>query len=271
MPFKLFSEQKRTVNTSVFGFTKTAHSENDEVVFYNLEDDGLVSVQHKGRIDKFNKWTEYKNDILDCVLNSKEGVNCEKRKIFKNGILNCSGIRDHGGTNSSMVKISDLFDIVSGTLASENAEEGAYDFITGSEDWKKHTEYTHDTEAIVYVVAAAGSLGRSHYVNGKFCASNLCLILTPKKESKRPVNLQFYNAYLNNLRKRIVSDLADGTSKLTINHTLLKDYFIEYVSIEDQNSFVESYLSEYFNNLKKLKNIIYESEEKIKLAFNDIL
>ena len=47
MPFNLFSEQGRTVNTSIFGFTKTKHDPNDEVMFYNLEDDGFESIQHK--------------------------------------------------------------------------------------------------------------------------------------------------------------------------------------------------------------------------------
>ena len=55
---------------------------------------------------------------------------------------------------------------------------GEFDFITGAEEWKKHSEYSHDKEALVYVVSAGGSLGRSHYVNGKFIASNLCLIST---------------------------------------------------------------------------------------------
>lgn len=55
MPNNLFSEQGRTVNTSIFGFTKIPHEKSDKVIFYNMEDDGLVSVQHKGRIDKNKK------------------------------------------------------------------------------------------------------------------------------------------------------------------------------------------------------------------------
>lgn len=60
MPNNLFSEQKRTVNTSIFGFTKTPHSIQDDVLFYNLENDGLISIQHKGRIDKNNCWENKK-------------------------------------------------------------------------------------------------------------------------------------------------------------------------------------------------------------------
>ena len=45
MPLNLFSEQKRIVNTSIFGFTKTKHLYDDEVLFVNLKDDGFESIQ----------------------------------------------------------------------------------------------------------------------------------------------------------------------------------------------------------------------------------
>ena len=41
MPYNLFNEQGRTVNTSIFGFTKTPHKKDDEVLFVNLKEDGL--------------------------------------------------------------------------------------------------------------------------------------------------------------------------------------------------------------------------------------
>lgn len=72
MPYALFNEQKRTVNTSIFGFTKTPHNVNDEVIFYDLKDDGFESIQHKGRIDVNNKWDDLENQLLDVINNSKE-------------------------------------------------------------------------------------------------------------------------------------------------------------------------------------------------------
>ncbi|MEI2414224.1 N-6 DNA methylase [Ligilactobacillus salivarius] len=80
MPLQIFSEQGRTVNTSIFGFTKTPHEKDDEVLFYNLKEDGLISVQHKGRIDKYNKWNDYENQILSAVKNSKEIDRISKKK-----------------------------------------------------------------------------------------------------------------------------------------------------------------------------------------------
>jgi type I restriction enzyme M protein len=272
MPYNLFSEQKRTVNTSIFGFTKTRHNQADEVLFYNLEDDGFVSIQHKGRVDRFNKWENIRSTIIDCVFNLKEinGV-CEKKKIYKDGILNCAGIQNSTSKNSKILKIEELFKIEKGNLASDDSEDGEFDFITGADEWKKHTEYTHDKEALVYVVSAAGSLGKCHYVNGKFTASNLCLILTPKDNLKYPVNLQFYNAYFNNNRKRIVSDLADGTSKLTIGKPIFEQYYIDYVPKTTQDNFVNNHIKEYKKKLEELKKLIAISETSINESLKKLI
>lgn len=262
MPNNLFSEQKRTVNTSIFGFTKTPHSQQDDVLFYRLDDDGFVSVQHKGRVDKNGVWPSIENDILDCIFNLREktGV-AEKKKIYKDGILNCAGFKPLRSSTYKIKKISDLFDIVPGTLASGDAvESGDYDFITASEDWKKHDEYTHDTEGIVMAVAAGGSLGRTHYVNGKFVVSNLCILLTPKDNPEFKIDCQFYNCFFASMRKQLVDDLADGTSKLTIDFTdNLPNYYIDYVPYDEQIAFVNSKLK-HFN---EVRNKYIEEKKKM--------
>ncbi|EKT4545980.1 N-6 DNA methylase, partial [Flavobacterium psychrophilum] len=272
MPYNLFAEQKRTVNTSVFGFTKTPHNQNDEVLFYNLEEDGFVSIQHKGRVDKFNKWEDIRSNIVDSIFNSKEakGIS-EKKKIYKDDILNCAGIQKNISSNSTLLKIEELFNIEDGTLASDNSEEGEFDFITGAEEWKKHSEYKYDKEAIVYVVSAGGSLGRSHYANGKFIASNLCIVLTPKNQEKYPINLQFYNTYLNNLRKKIVSDLADGTSKLTIGKTLFKQYYIDYIEKDIQDEFVKNHITKYTEKVNELKKLVQKAETNINNKLSELI
>lgn len=159
--------------------------------------------------------------------------------------------------NSSfeMVKISELFDCkTKGSLASEEADEdGEYDFITASSEWKKHSSYDHECEAIVYAVAAAGSLGRAHYVNGKFIASNLCLVLTPKKNSKYEVNMKFYAYFFNSIRESLRNDLADGTSKLTIKPKDLANYYIEYIPKPQQDKFCEDNIEAYEKLQEQLK------------------
>lgn len=265
MPNKLFSEQKRTVNTSIFGFTKTPHIKTDDVLFYNLEDDGFVSIQHKGRIDKNGTWQKIEDEVFDTISNSKEiqGI-CQKKKIYHNGVINCAGVQTVRQSNYEMIKISSLFDIETGTLQSEKNIDGDYPFITASEEWKTHTEYTHNTEAIVYAVSAAGSLGRSHYVKGKFIASSLCLILTSKNDPEHPINMEFYNCYFASIRKQIVSDLADGTSKLTISPTAFKEYYIDYIPYNEQVNFVQTKLKAFLELEKQYK----KAKEKLT---NDII
>ena len=264
MPMNVFSEQKRTVNTSIFGFTKTPHHHDDEVLFYHLKDDGLVSIQHKGRVDKFNKWNDIENQIINSVNNSREIENtCEKRKIYKDGVLIASGVQNTKNSHHKLVKISDLFKIETGSLASDDSEDGEYDFITASSEWKKHSDFTHNCKAIIYAVKAAGSLGRTHYVNGKFIASNLCLILTPKSD-KYPVNLEFYNVYFSSIRERIVSDLADGASKLTIGDTVFSEYLIEYIPKDEQDAYVENYIVSYNKLAKQLQDAELKIQQEIK-------
>lgn len=264
MPERLFSEQDRTVNTSIFGFTKTPHNPLDMVLYYDLSEDGYVSVQHRGRIDKYNKWGDKESTVLDAIFNSKElkGIS-EKRPIYnKDNILNCAGVRSKKSSSYEMVKIGTIFNMEKGKLASESCDNhGEYDFITASEEWKKHTSYSHDCEGLVFAVAASGSLGRTHYVHGKFIVSNLCVLLTPKDERYK-INLKFYKFYFDRIREQIRADLADGTSKLTISaEDDLMSYYIEYIPYDEQNEFYEKNIKPYedvISQAKKAEHNLYE-------------
>ena len=132
------------------------------------------------------------------------------------------------------VKIGEIFAIEKGSLQSSKNTEGEYDFITAATEWKTHNSYDHDCEAIVYAVAASGSLGRAHYVNGKFIASDLCFILTEKDKNKYPINFLFYQIVFEMLRDEIVSKTKTGTSKESINRGNFSNYEIPYFSIEFQ-------------------------------------
>lgn len=246
MPDNLFAEQKRTVNTSIFGFTKTPQQKMDDVLFYDLSDDGFESVQHKGRINKNGTWDNLQKELLDLILNSKEksGV-CVKKKIYEGDILNCAGFQKKTSQGRKLVRINELFDIIKGSLQSSKNIPGPYPFVTGAEDWKNHVSFEHDCEAIVFVTSAAGSLGRTHYVNGKFIASDLCAVLIPKDNGKYPINVQFYNYYFAAIRDQIVADLKDGTSKLTINPIELGNYFVSYYDLNEQNAFVKNKVAAY--------------------------
>ena len=266
MPEHLFSEQGRTVNTSIFGFTKTRHRPSDRVIFYNMQDDGLVSVQHKGRIDKYGRWEQIKADIIERIVNKNPQIgNCETRLIYKGKVLNCYGFKENYQPGVNLVPFGKLFNTnKKGTIASEEAEPGEYPFITASEEWKSHNSYDQDGEAIIYAVAASGSLGRCHYVNGKFIASNLCLILTPKDPQEYPINMLFYSLYLNSIRNSIRSEIADGTSKLTISVEDLNDYLIEYIPIHVQEKIAKEYQEKVLTLKEQLVAANIELEKKIK-------
>lgn len=134
-----------------------------------------------------------------------------------------------------LVPIKDIFNLEKGTLQSSKALAGKYAFITAASEWKTNEIYTHDTEALIFAAAASGSLGRTHYVNGKFITSDLCFILTPKNPKQYPVNLQYYYQLFNSLRKEIVAQTKKGTSKDAISKQRLEEYCIPYLDIAKQN------------------------------------
>ena len=271
MPYNLFNEQGRTVNTSIFGFTKSPHHKDDLVLFYNLETDGFVSIQHKGRVDIHNLWNDLENSIIDTINNKREiKGQSQLRKLYKDEKLNCSGWRNVRSSKHKLVKFETIFNTQKGNLqSSKNSDEGDYDFITASSERKKHDEFTHDCEALVYAVSAGGSLGKSQYVKGKFIASDLCLVLTPNEQYKNeyPISLKFYNWYLESIRQKLVADLADGTSKLTISPKDLRNYYIEYIPLNEQKEFVEKFVNPFNELVIKLN----EAECDLKKQLQEIL
>lgn len=163
--------------------------------------------------------------------------------------------------NNQMLPIGRLFNIEKGVLQSTKCTPGDYDFITAAEEWKTHNEYTHECEALIFAAAASGSLGRTHYVDGKFTTSDLCYILTPKNDGKYPLNLSFYHFVFNSLRPYLVAATKSGTSKESINQTNFKNYEIPYFDIELQDFWIEK-----LKNTLGLKDLL-----GIELAHQQIL
>jgi type I restriction enzyme S subunit len=144
----------------------------------------------------------------------------------------------------SLMRIDEIFRFEKGILQSSKCVPGDFDFITASSDWKTHNEYTHDCEALIFAAAASGSLGRTHYVNGKFVSSDLCFIITPKDQENLPVDLKFYHILFNELKDEIVRNTKAGTSKEAIGLGSFGKYKLPYFDIETQieikNRFVNS-------------------------------
>jgi len=144
----------------------------------------------------------------------------------------------------SLLRIDEIFNFEKGVLQSSKCVLGEYDFITASSDWKTHNEFTHECEALIFAAAASGSLGRTHYVNGKFISSDLCFIITPKDQQKLPVDLKFYHILFNELKDEIVRNTKAGTSKEAIGLGSFGKYQLPYFDIDTQieikNRFVNS-------------------------------
>lgn len=91
--------------------------------------------------------------------------------------------------------------------------------------------------------------------------------MKPKDQKNKPINLKFYNWYFSAIRDQIFSDLADGTSKLTISKNSLQNYYIEYFPIEEQNKFVDKYILAY----DKLKAEVQKSEQILVSKINELI
>lgn len=144
----------------------------------------------------------------------------------------------------SLLRIDEIFNFEKGVLQSSKCVPGEYDFITASSDWKTHNEFTHECEALIFAAAASGSLGRTHYVNGKFISSDLCFVITPKDQGNLPVDLKFYHILFNELKDEIVRNTKAGTSKEAIGLGSFGKYQLPYFDIDTQieikNRFVKS-------------------------------
>lgn len=156
------------------------------------------------------------------------------------------------------VKIGEIFKIEKGSLQSSKCIPGKYDFITAATDWKTHESYSHECEAIVYAVAASGSLGRAHYVKGKFIASDLCFILTEKNKEKYPINFLFYQLVFDVLREEIVSKTKTGTSKESINQKNFSNYEIPYIPYDYQMNNYKNLVDAKKTVIKILKEIEFQ-------------
>lgn len=152
-----------------------------------------------------------------------------------------------------MAKIKEIFNLVKGSLQSSKCTPGEYNFITASKDWKTHNEFEYDCEALIFAAAASGSLGRTHYVNGKFISSDLCFIITPKDEKKFPIDLKFYHIIFNTMKEDIVKNTKAGTSKEAIGLKALGEYELPYIEIDKQKEISSKFnfttkISESFDN-----------------------
>ena len=179
-------------------------------------------------------------------VNIKDLKQCFLKKAFK---------------NAEMVRMDSVFNIEKGSLQSSKCQEGEYNFITAAAEWKTHLSYDHECEALVYAVGAEGSLGRVHYVNDKFIASDLCLILTAKDN----VAYKMYQTLFMENREKMVEEMKSGTSKKAINIKNFSKYMIPFISFDKQCELDE--LLEKVNNIERRILELESKEIELKNAY----
>ena len=169
----------------------------------------------------------------------------------------------------SLMRIDDLFHFEKGILQSSKCTEGQFDFITASSEWKTHNEYTHDCEALVFAAAASGSLGRTHYVNGKFISSDLCFIITAKEPIKLPIDLKFYYMIFNEFKNDIVNSTKAGTSKEAIGMKAFGNYKLPYFEINKQIDTKVQFVNMQVSKVKLNVELTYQLEliKQLRQAF----
>lgn len=260
--------------TSILFLDKNVNKKYNKVLFLRLNNDGFKKGETRVEINEndipeiINIINKFKltGELIKTQLLSELVLNDIVEK--KDDLFVGTHILNQYEWKHKCVKISDIFNLEKGALQSTKKNEGSYTFITASEEFSSHDEYTHNTEAIVIAVSAGGSLGRTHYINDKFIASDLCIILSPKKKSE--INLLFYKYYFPKIRERMVAKIAKGSSKLSINQTDLSNFKIEFPPIELQNEFVEL-IKPNINEIEKLKIDIREKKRVIQDKMDEIV
>lgn len=252
LPVGSFNPYSGTIKTSILCIDKSVKDKNNKIIRIQIDNDGYDLGKNRNAIPNSQLPTALKSiqsfhhsllSQTEFQLQNENEIFFEKEEILKNEgcSLNITSYtqKNNYAHNTNLIEIGKLFNIEKGSLQSTKNKDGNFSFITASQEWKTHVTYTHECEAIIYAVGAAGSLGRTHYVNGKFIASDLCFILTPHENYKNRICLAFYHDFFIFMREQIVKDLARGTAKKVINQRNFSTYKIPYLEYKDQEEIMK--------------------------------
>jgi type I restriction-modification system DNA methylase subunit len=258
--------------TSILFLDRATANRTRQVLFATIENDGFDLGQQRRLIHANDLPTVLSacRSFQDQIANGNAkmpGIRCATvvnradlaagYDLFPNRYVAAKGRSQDG-----YLPIGTLFNIEKGSLQSSKNQPGAYPFITAAEGWSTHNKFTHECEALVFAMAASGSLGRTHYVKGRFIASDLCFILTPKDDYKDNLNLRFYHAYFNAIRGHVVRSMAKGGAKLSINKTDFAAFPILFLPKAKQDSLGVQILKE-ATAIEGFKKQIDASEKQI--------
>lgn len=274
--------------TCILFFDKTLKERDGRVLFADMDNDGYQKGVQRTKIDE-DDIPELTKLIIDFKNSGKADLPNNVKYNIKYTIINLQsldkGIYFHyidqltlfpntyiyrnsvANKSKKSVRVADVFDIQKGSLQSSQAIPGQYRFVTASDENLTHEEYTHDTEALIIAVSAGGSLGKVQYVSGKFTASDLCFVLTPKRKSQ--TDLLFYLYYFKNIREQLVRVLAKGVSKPSINKTDFGNLLIDSFKWEQQRE-IGIKIREMTKTISDYQDKIINLENKLVAEINSI-
>ncbi len=275
LPVGTFNPYSGNIKTSIVFFDRTV--KKDSVLHFQIDHDGFDLGRNRNPT-KENDLPEAKNAIIEFRNKDKKSKSDKVFYLDKSKVVNSDGLYLNRvsyqelkiNDNFPLIELGKLFNVEKGLLQSQKNIPGEYNFITASEDWKTHKDYTHECEAIVFAMGASGSLGRTHYVNGKFIASDLCFILTPLQEHKGKIDLHYYNNYFVLMRDEVIKALARGAAKKAINQRNFKKYKVPFpdyptqVKIMKQVDELNGEIVENQNKIDELQNSIQGLKDKIR-------
>jgi type I restriction enzyme M protein len=275
LPVGTFNPYSGNIKTSIVFFDRTV--KKDSILHFQIDHDGFDLGRNRNPI-KENDLPEAKNAVIEFRNNDKKSKSDKVFYLDKSKVVNSDGLYLNRvsyqelkiNDNFPLIELGKLFNIEKGSLQSQKNIPGEYNFITASEDWKTHKDYSHECEAIVFAMGASGSLGRTHYVNGKFIASDLCFILTPLQEHEGKIDLHYYNNYFVLMRDEVIKALARGAAKKAINQRNFKKYKVPFpdyptqIKIMKQVDKLNSEIGENQNKIDELQNSIQGLKGKIR-------
>lgn len=275
LPVGTFNPYSGNIKTSIVFFDRTI--KRDMFLHFQVDHDGFDLGRNRNPIRE-NDLLEAKKSIIDFRDNDKKTKSDKIFYLNKNKILNSEGLylnkvshqESMINENYPLIELGEIFDIEKGTLQSLKNIPGDYNFITASEGWKTHNAYSHECEAIIFAMGASGSLGRTHYVNGKFIASDLCFIITPNKEYRGKLDLNYYNNYFLLMKEEIIKSLARGAAKKAINQRNFKKYkvplpdYSAQIEIMRQVNLINDEIGNNQGKINELQNSINGLKDKIK-------
>ncbi|WP_417509568.1 N-6 DNA methylase [Methylophaga sp.] len=221
-----------SVATAILIFTKGGQT--DRVWFYKVENDGYSDGANKQPIEGSEILT-----MVDLFKNRFGKSYSEKRskhrfvslaEIEENEYDLCPNIylRDYDYPKGIPLKrLNEVFHIHKGNIgAAEAIDDGDFDLITTSSEFKKCNQYSFEGKAIcIPLVSSTGhghaSINNVHYYVGRFEAASIMAVLTLREEYKNSTIAEYVYSYLLTHKNDVLVPFMKGSANVSLNTTRL--------------------------------------------------